>query len=90
VARAAGNRPEAVAEAAKGDKALRAFDTAGALQAFQGALRIDPSLASAHRGMGMVYVLQGKDAEAKAEYRKYLQLQPDAPDREQIERLLSR
>ena len=40
--------------------------------------------------MGMVYVLLGKNAEAKSEYAKYLQLAPDAPDKDQIERLLSR
>jgi predicted RNA polymerase sigma factor len=40
--------------------------------------------------MGMVYVLLGRTAEAKAEYSRYLQLAPDAPDREQIARVLSR
>jgi hypothetical protein len=40
--------------------------------------------------MGMAYVLQGKNAEAKAEYTRYLQLAPEAPDREQIQRLLAR
>lgn len=83
-------RPEALAEAAKGEKALRAFDTASAQASFEAALKADASLAAAHRGMGMVYVLQGKDAQAKAEYRRYLELQPDAPDREQIQRLLAR
>jgi regulator of sirC expression with transglutaminase-like and TPR domain len=40
--------------------------------------------------MGMVYVLQGKNAEAKAEYQKYLEAAPNAPDAEQIRRLLAR
>lgn len=83
-------RPEALAEAARGEKALRAFDTATAQASFEAALKADASLPAAHRGMGMVYVLQGKDPQAKAEYRRYLELQPDAPDREQIQRLLSR
>lgn len=87
---ASGSRSAAEAEAAKGDKALRAFDTKAAEAAFSAALRLDPSLPSAHRGMGMVYVLQGKNADARSAYARYLQLAPDAPDKEQIARLVSR
>jgi Tfp pilus assembly protein PilF len=88
--RKSGNRTGAEAEAAKGEKALRAFDTNAAQAAFASALQLDPSLPSAHRGMGMVYVLLGKNSEAKAEYARYLELAPDAPDKEQINRVLSR
>ena len=84
------NRAAAEQESARGEKALRSFDTTSARAAFASALQLDPSLPSAHRGMGMVYVLLGKNAEAKAEYTRYLQLAPDAPDREQISRVLSR
>jgi len=87
---AAGDRAAAAEAAARGDKAIRSFNTKEALAAFEGALKLDPTLPGAHRGMGMVYVLQGKNAEAKAEYQKYLQLAPDAPDAEQIRRLLAR
>jgi tetratricopeptide (TPR) repeat protein len=87
---AAGDRAAAVEAAARGDKAIRSFNTKEALAAFEGALKLDPTLPGAHRGMGMVYVLQGKNAEAKAEYQKYLQAAPDAPDAEQIRRLLAR
>jgi Tfp pilus assembly protein PilF len=80
----------AESHAANGEKALRAFDTRSARSAFESALQLDPTLPSAHRGMGMVYVLLGRNADAKSEYRKYLKLAPDAPDRDQIERLLSR
>jgi len=90
VAAASGNRAAAEAESARGDKSLRAFDTKGAEAAFTAALQLDPTLPSAHRGMGMVYVLLGRNSEAKAEYSRYLQLAPDAPDREQIARLLAR
>lgn len=75
---------------ARGDKALRAFNPGEAAAAFQRALELDPRLAAAHRGMGMAYVLQGRNGEAKAAYARYLQLAPDAPDREQIQRLLAR
>jgi len=83
-------RPAAEEEAAKGDKALRAFDTKAAQAAFASALKLDPTLPAAHRGMGMVYVLLGKNAEAKTEYARYLDLAPDAPDKDQIARLVSR
>jgi len=84
------NRSAAEAEAAKGDKALRAFDTKAAQAAFDSALKLDPELPSAHRGLGMVYVLLGKNAEAKSEYTRYLELAPDAPDKERISRVLAR
>jgi tetratricopeptide (TPR) repeat protein len=82
--------PAAAEHAALGDKALRAFNTSAARTAFETALKEDPSLPAAHRGLGMVYVLLGKNDEAKAEYEKYLQLAPDAPDADQIKRLLAR
>ncbi|MCA1828259.1 MAG: tetratricopeptide repeat protein [Myxococcales bacterium] len=88
--RAVRRSPAAAEHAALGDKALRAFDTAAAETAFETALKEDPALPAGHRGLGMVYVLQGKNDAAKAEYEKYLQLAPDAPDAEQIKRLLAR
>jgi tetratricopeptide (TPR) repeat protein len=89
-AASAGSASAAREHVAKGDKALRSFNPADAMASFQRALELDPRSAGAHRGMGMAYVLQGKNAEAKAEYAKYLQLAPEAPDREQIQRLLAR
>jgi Tfp pilus assembly protein PilF len=88
--RAPRKSPAAAEHAAEGDKALRAFNTAAALTAFETARKEDPSLPAAHRGLGMVYVLQGKNDAAKAEYEKYLRLAPDAPDADQIKRLLAR
>ncbi len=88
--RAPASRPAAELESAKGDKALRAFDTTSAQTAFAAALKLDPDLPSAHRGLGMVYVLLGKNAEARSEYARYLELAPDAPDKERISRVLAR
>jgi Tfp pilus assembly protein PilF len=73
-----------------GDKALRAFNTKEAQAAFESALKLDPGHPPAHRGLGMVYVLLGKNDEAKVEYQKYLDAAPDAPDADQIRRLLAR
>src|SRR5262249_20810559 len=64
--------PAAAEHAAQGEKALRAFNTAAARTSFEAALKEDPSLPAAHRGLGMVYVLLGRNDEAKAEYEKYL------------------
>lgn len=85
-----GNRAAAESESAKGDQALRAFDAKAAEAAFSSALKLDPTLPSAHRGLGMVYVLLGRNAEAKAEYARYLELAPDAPDKDRIARVLAR
>src|SRR5205823_13230747 len=74
--RAPRKSPAAAEHAAAGDKALRAFNTAAAQTAFETALNEDPSLPAAHRGLGMVYVLQGRNDAAKAEYEKYLLLAP--------------
>lgn len=87
--RPAPRKSQAAERAADGDKALRAFNTKAAFDAFSAALKEDPSFASAHRGLGMVYVLQGKNDAAKVEYRKYLDLSPNAPDADQIKRLLA-
>jgi tetratricopeptide (TPR) repeat protein len=76
--------------AAQGDKALRSFNTSEALSAFEAALKLDPGFPAAHRGLGTVYVLQGKNAEARVAFEKYLMLAPDAPDAEQIKRQLAR
>jgi Flp pilus assembly protein TadD len=89
-AKKSANRAAAESESAKGDQALRAFDTKAAQAAFSSALQLDPALPSAHRGLGMVYVLLGKNAEAKAEYTRYLELAPDASDKERIARVLAR
>lgn len=72
-----------------GDAALRAGQADEALAAFTQAIKANPGFAAAHRGLGSVHMMQGRDAEAAAAYRTYLRLAPDAPDAGRIQGLLS-
>ncbi len=56
---------------------------------FQQAAGMQPLLPEPHRGLGALYGSQGRVVEARAEYRKYLDLAPTAADRRQIENRLS-
>jgi predicted RNA polymerase sigma factor len=44
----------------------------------------------AHRGLGMLYEKIGRGKEAADEYQKYLELAPDALDRERILRRIEK
>ncbi len=55
---------------------------------YQKALALDNSNNLAHRGLGMLYEKAQRNQEAASEYRKYLELAPNAPDRERIARRL--
>jgi tetratricopeptide (TPR) repeat protein len=72
----------------KGDSALRSGRVDEALAEYQQALSKDPKFAPAHRGLGSVYVMQGRDSDAKAAYQKYLALAPHASDAPRIQALL--
>ena len=47
---------------------------------YQKAIALDPTLAEAHRGLGLALVKTGHAADGRAELRRYLQLKPDALD----------
>jgi predicted Zn-dependent protease len=51
-------------------------------------LKLDNPVPMAHRGLGMLYEKIGRAKEAIDEYQKYLDLAPDAIDRERIQRRL--
>jgi beta-barrel assembly-enhancing protease len=51
-------------------------------------LKLDNPVPMAHRGLGMLYEKIGRPKEAIDEYQKYLDLTPDALDRERIQRRL--
>ena len=53
------------------------------------ALEFDPTNAKAYRGLGLLYERAQKPDKAIEAYRKYLDAQPDAPDRARIERRLA-
>jgi tetratricopeptide (TPR) repeat protein len=74
---------------AKGERALGEGRPADALAAFNAALESQPDLAPAVRGLGLAYLMQRRDAEAKAQLERYLQLAPDADDAPRMRKLAS-
>lgn len=60
-----------------------------AIEEYRKALQINPNHIHAHRNMGVVLVYDLKDKKAGArEFEKYLELFPNAPDAEQVRRLI--
>src|SRR2546427_9469076 len=53
-------------------------------------LQVENPASLAHRGLGMLYEKEGRTKDAIEEYQKYLELSPDALDRERIERRIDR
>jgi tetratricopeptide (TPR) repeat protein len=56
--------------------------------AYRKALELDPGNAPAHRGLGFLYEKQHLPAQSAEEFRKYLDLAPNALDQLQIHRRL--
>jgi regulator of sirC expression with transglutaminase-like and TPR domain len=56
-----------------------------ALRHYSAALSLDPETATSYTGRGDVYVALGDYQAAVADYQRYLELEPDAPDREEVE-----
>jgi Flp pilus assembly protein TadD len=76
-----------LAETPEGREALRSNQkTAGEL--FLRAVKLDARAAKPHLGLGMLFSQQGRAPEARAEYRRYLELAPAAPDRLRVEKRL--
>jgi predicted Zn-dependent protease len=83
----------AAAEAFRGDveRQKRGADAAhAALAHYRRALDLEPNLAEAHRGIGLVLVKTGEVAEARAHLARYLELAPAAADRAYVEQYLAR
>jgi tetratricopeptide (TPR) repeat protein len=53
-------------------------------EAFHRALEMDPGNATAHRGLGFLFERKQRRAEALEQFRKYLELSPEARDARQI------
>jgi tetratricopeptide (TPR) repeat protein len=60
-----------------GDAALKAGDLAGAVQAYQAGLAIDPKSADANFAIGNVYEQEGRLNDAQAAYQAALSSRPD-------------
>jgi predicted Zn-dependent protease len=57
-------------------------------QSYRSALECDEAFAPAYRGLGLIYLKQGKKEEAQAAFARYLVLSPQAEDRAYIEQYL--
>jgi hypothetical protein len=69
-----------------GNRRLFQGDTAGAIRAYEEALRDDPGYAAGYRGLGIAYEQQGNGAEALMAFHSYLKAAPQARDAELIRR----
>jgi beta-barrel assembly-enhancing protease len=70
-------------------KAALAVSQKQSEQAYREALELDPANAAAHRGLGFLYEKEQQWAPCIQEFRKYLELAPEAFDRAQVERRLA-
>jgi len=57
-------------------------------EAYRKALELDPANAAAHRGLAFLYEKEHQPAQCAQEFRKYLELAPNALDQIQIHRRL--
>jgi serine/threonine protein kinase len=73
-----------------GDRALKEGRHDAAVIALTRAIELEPSMAEAHRRLADAYLSKGAIQEAKDQYRRYLDLAPDAPDAENIREIFSR
>jgi Flp pilus assembly protein TadD len=62
---------------------------ARAEELYRRALHLDATNGNAHRGLGFLFEKAGKNQEAIDEYRRYLEVFVDPPDRERIERRIN-
>jgi hypothetical protein len=60
-----------------------------AMDLFERAIRANPKFPQAHRSLGIVHVKNGRIQQAAEEYKIYLQLSPQAPDRAQLEKIIA-
>jgi Tfp pilus assembly protein PilF len=65
-------------------------DTSGALASLRTALAGNPNYAPTWRGLGLVFEKLGEKDQARAAFKRYLQLAPGASDGEQIKGRMER
>ena len=71
-----------------GERALRQGRPEDALTAFKAVLAAEPDSPATVRGVAMVYMMQGKEKEAKEEFKRYLRLAPRASDAARIGKVI--
>jgi hypothetical protein len=82
--------PQAQAKVAfaEGVRSYGTKDFGKAIGAFEQALSLDPTLADAHRSLGIVYATTKEQAKAVDHYQRYLALSPAAPDAVEVQKIV--
>ncbi len=81
----------AIAALDKGHKlVLQEGKTEEAIKAYQEALKFDPKLAAAERGLAIALTKKKANAKAAKHYQKYLELAPDAADAKEVREIIKR
>ncbi|HET6345080.1 MAG TPA: tetratricopeptide repeat protein, partial [Myxococcota bacterium] len=73
---------------AEGVRSYASKDFGKAIGAFDQALSLDPTLADAHRSLGIVYATTKDQAKAVDHYKRYLALSPTAPDAAEVQKIV--
>ncbi len=73
----------------EGNKAIGEQRFTDAIHAYKAALKLNPRAGKLYKFLGIAYASMGNAAQACQNYRKYIQQTPAAPDRAQVEELLS-
>jgi len=63
-------------------------DVEQAIAAYQRAVAYDATFAEPHRSLGLLYYLSGQKDEARQAFERYLELKPQADDRQQVREYL--
>ncbi len=73
----------------KGNQAISSGNYAAARDFFKKAVQRDKKAAKAYRGLGISYSQLNQPSAACANYRKYLQYDPNTPEKAQLEQMLA-
>ncbi len=74
---------------AEGNKAIGEQRFSDAIHSYKAALKLNPRAGKIYKFLGIAYASIGNAAQACQNYRKYIELTPAAPDKAQVEELLS-
>jgi|GEM_PF-510226 len=78
--------PEAKLQAAIANRHLKNY--VGAIALFKGAIALDPGNPIHYKELGICFKLSGDPARAKEAFKKYLQMEPDAADRNEVQAMM--
>lgn len=71
---------------------IRSGDLAGGIAALDGVIKLDPDkqyVCKAYRNKGVGYARGGKTDEAVENYKKYLQCDPNAPEKDKLQQIIA-